>query len=68
MPNITAATAHAAAIADALAELSVIDAVIRSIDENDSDITWGHVGDIANITHKLTEISDQMTGSGEYAV
>ncbi len=37
------------------------------VDDPDSDITWGHVGDIAE-THKvLQELSDRLFSEGEYA-
>ena len=30
-------------------------------------INWGHVGDLTDILKQLTDISDRITGQGEYA-
>ena len=28
---------------------------------------WGHVGDLADIAHSLTDLKDRLHGTGEYA-
>ena len=33
----------------------------------DTDITWGHVGDIATTRRELQELSDRLFSEGEYA-
>ena len=37
------------------------------VDDPDTDITWGHVGDIATTRRELQEISDRLFSEGEYA-
>ena len=37
------------------------------VEDPDTDITWGHVGDIAETRKTLQEISDRLFNEGEYA-
>ncbi len=37
------------------------------VEDPDTDITWGHVGDIATTRRELQEISDRLFSEGEYA-
>ena len=37
------------------------------VEDPDTDITWGHVGDIAETRKALQEISDRLFSEGEYA-
>lgn len=37
------------------------------VEDPDTDITWGHVGDIASTRKALQELSDRLFSEGEYA-
>ncbi len=37
------------------------------VEDPDTDITWGHVGDIAETERQLRQISDRMFHEGEHA-
>jgi hypothetical protein len=37
------------------------------VEDPDTDITWGHVGDIAETRKVLQELSDRLFSEGEYA-
>ena len=37
------------------------------VEDPDTDITWGHVGDIAETRKALQELSDRLFSEGEYA-
>jgi len=36
------------------------------VEDPDTDITWGHVGDIAETRRTLQEVSDRLFNEGEY--
>lgn len=59
---------HAAALA-LLARISehLADHDDAPVEEPDTGITWGHVGDIASTRKELQELSDRLFSEGEYA-
>jgi hypothetical protein len=68
----TALDAYMAHHAAALALLARITEHLANHDDApvegpDTDITWGHVGDIATTRRELQEISDRLLNEGEYA-
>ena len=68
----TALDAYMAHHAAALALLARITEAIANhddapVEDPDTDITWGHVGDIAETRKTLQELSDRLFSEGEYA-
>ena len=68
-PRSTPTWAHHAA---ALALLARITEAIANhddapVEDPDTDINWGHVGDIAETRKALQELSDRLFSEGEYA-
>jgi hypothetical protein len=52
-------------IDDMLARLQALSE--EHFNANPEDIHWGHVGDLADIAQKLSEITDRAFGEAEYA-
>lgn len=68
----TALDAYMAHHAAALALLARITEALANhddapVEDPDTDIDWGHVGDIAETRKALQEISDRLFSEGEYA-